>query len=189
MSTPLVKYIKVRYPEVIIVAMGLFVYVVRHFLQTDWTRELYFPLCTGALLLFMAWLLFHLITYPNIAAKRWDRIILGTAFATVLLIFAALRINSIYQVRSLLADGIGAGIIFGLLELWSGSQRHLWKVLIEAQVKVYRILAFLSPFISAGLLLWLALTVTLPSPLWSGGTGIFLYWGGAALVTGYYRIF
>jgi len=166
---------KTAYFEAAVVAVSLVLYAARLLLRNDGVQTGVFPLLFGGLALFFAWLLFHFVTYLGITTKerRWAS--LGAALAAISLVFAALRLNDIHTLRDLLADAIGVGIMFGLLELMFESQRYLGKHLAK--------MAILPPFIFTALTLWAAMTIILPSPLWTGATRNALYYGGTALLT------
>ncbi len=149
------------------------------------------PLVAGAVLLLVAWVVFHYLAAPRIRRADVPALLLSVG-VTVLLAGAAvfvhyyfkryirfrlddagailgLKVYGLYRKRLLLSEMVGVGIAFGVYELGSGAYYALHEKLSEAYGRYFRYGSYALLAVTGGLLLSLALVVVLPDPLWHPG--------------------
>lgn len=148
------------------------------------------PLIAGACLFVVAWFVFHALAYPKIQQRIDDPTGWAYVGITVLLLLATtfvfhflklyvrnqydqagqiigLSVYSLYRKRTVLADAVGLGIVFGAYEILVQYYQYLSRKIPAESVPHFRVVSYL---LLAGLMTKLfvfAVTAGTPLPLWS----------------------
>ena len=93
-----------------------------------------------------------------------------------------IKIYSLYRLRTLVTDFFGVLVAFGMLELGLGACHRFRRLLQNETDTFYRVMAYIPTFLFAILLVFIALTLRLQTPLWTENVRHVLWFSGAGLI-------
>jgi hypothetical protein len=164
----------------------------------------YVPIITSAVLLLMAWYVFHYLLYPKLKAGESTQEVFGFALLTVIFIIVGVwlfhyfklyihkyltnnilthvSVHSQYRKMTVFTDTVGAAILIGLYELFAQIYYYLHQKLSGEKENVLRFLSYFFLAFIGSLLVIAAIIVRVPAPLWEGQMVAFLFISGLVLL-------
>jgi hypothetical protein len=164
----------------------------------------FLPIIASAILLFMAWYVFHYLAYPKFKTGSNTGEALGlTAMAIIFIVVGVwlfyyfklyihkyilnnvltqVRVHSAYRKMTIFTDTVGVLILIGLYELFAQLYYYLHQKLSGEKENVFRFFSYLLLACIGTFLVIAAIIVQQPEPLWQGPTTAFLFISGLVLL-------
>ncbi|MEZ0610811.1 sensor histidine kinase [Fibrella sp. WM1] len=184
-----------RYWSAVASQRGASVGILRQLNGYDHTLNNNVPLIGGALLVLLAWFVFHQLAYPKLQQQADDQqgwlltgaaaglLLVGTLVYHYLKLYVryqhdgldnviGLAVYSLYRKRTVLADTIGLGILLGTYELAFQYYQFLTHRIARESAAHFRLVSYLLLSGLALMAVTFALTDALPPTLWYRGSGL-----------------
>lgn len=184
-----------RYWSAVASQRGASVGILRQLKGYDHTLNNNVPLIAGALLVLLAWFVFHQLAFPKLQQQVDDQQGWGLTGAAAGLLLAGvlvyhylklyvryqhdgadnvigLAVYSLYRKRTVLADAIGLGILLGTYELAFQYYQFLTHRIARESTAHFRLVSYLLLGGLALMALTFALNGYVPPTLWDRGSGL-----------------
>jgi hypothetical protein len=164
----------------------------------------FFPIIASAVLLLMAWYVFHYLLYPKMKTGESTQEIFGFALLTMLFIavgvwlfyyfklyihkyiinnvLTEVKLHSQYRKMTVFTDTVGVLVLIGLYELCAQVYYYLHQKLSGQKENVLRFLSYFFLAFIGSLLVIAAIIIRIPAPLWDESTTAFFFISGLVLL-------